>query len=228
MFKKERNQQTEGDKSDALNVIKNWYEERYDYAITQRNILLLILLVITVFTAILTLVIAFVINSKTFDPFVIQIDETTGEAKIVKPIDSSTLSGNETLAKYFIKKYVVARETYNFVDFDNITRQTIKLLSTQPIYRQYIGYALDEERSPFVKYGANNSTFLVVKSWSRLEGQKYLLRFSIHETTEQRNVYHKIAIVEFDYVTMTLTEDELDINPIGFQVIGYRVDDDNS
>ena len=35
-------------------------------------------------------------------------------------------------------------------------------------------------------------------------------------------------MVQFEYVPMQVTEEESDINPMGFLVTGYRVDDDNS
>ena len=43
-----------------------------------------------------------------------------------------------------------------------------------------------------------------------------------------RDRYNKIAVVEFKYIPMELTEKDKDINPLGFQVTGYRVDDDSS
>jgi type IV secretion system protein VirB8 len=55
-----------------------------------------------------------------------------------------------------------------------------------------------------------------------------MLRFSINETAGARKVFNKIAIVEFDYLPMELTDSDRDTNPIGFQITGYRVDDDNS
>ena len=57
---------------------------------------------------------------------------------------------------------------------------------------------------------------------------KYILRFSINETAQARRIYNKIAVVEFKYIPMELTEKDTDINPLGFQVTGYRVDDDSS
>jgi type IV secretion system protein VirB8 len=54
-----------------------------------------------------------------------------------------------------------------------------------------------------------------------------MLRFSINETAGDRKVFHKIAVISFDYVAMQLTDAERDINPVGFQVNGYRVDNDN-
>ena len=167
-------------------------------------------------------------DTKRFDPFVIQIDDTTGMAQIVNPVSSSVLGGNEALAQYFIKKYVIARETYNPVDFSSVAHKTIKLLSANSIYWDYRGYLKNDDVNPSIKYGQKNTTFLVVKSWSKLSEYKYILRFSINETAGARASFNKIAVVEFKYLPMELTEKEKDINPIGFQVIGYRVDDDSS
>lgn len=222
--RKEEPVQTEG----KLASMRNWYEERYDNIIVQRNLLFLLLLVLLCLSIVSTGVVAYVVNAKKFDPFVIQIDDTTGMAKVVNPISSEILSGNEALAQYFIKKYVTARETYNPVDFTTEAQKVIRLMSTNSIYWEYRGYIKNEETNPAIRYGQKNTTFMIVKSWSKLSNNKYILRFSINETAGAENVFNKIAVVEFQYVPMELTEAEKDINPVGFQVTGYRVDDDNS
>jgi type IV secretion system protein VirB8 len=173
-------------------------------------------------------VVAYVVNTKRFDPFVIQIDDTTGMAKVVNPINSSVLSGNNSLAQYFIKRYVISRETYNPVDFETEAMKTVRLLSASSIYWSYRGYLKSNEVNPTIKYGQKNTTFLIVKSWSKLDAKKFMLRFSVNETAGNRMVFNKIAVVEFDYLPMELTDSDRDTNPIGFQVTGYRVDDDNS
>jgi len=215
---------------DAQSVkrIRNWYEERYDNITVQRNLLFVLLLILLCLSIVSIGVVAYVVNTKRFDPFVIQIDDTTGMAKIVNPISSSVLNGNEALAQYFIKKYVVARETYNPVDFDTEAKKTVRLLSSNSIYWDYRGYLKNEAVNPSIKYGQKNTTFLVVKSWSSLSKNKYILRFSINETAGARRTFNKITVVEFKYIPMELTEKDKDINPIGFQVTGYRVDDDSS
>lgn len=214
--------------SSDVQKVRNWYEERFETITVQRNLLFVLLLILLCLCIVSIGVVAYVINTKKFDPFVIQIDDTTGIAKVVNPISSNVLSGNEALAKYFIKKYVTARETYNPVDFDSEALKTVRLLSTNAVYWNYRGYLRNEDNNPAIKYGQKNTTYLAVKSWSKLSEQKYILRFSITETAQNRNTYNKIAIVEFDYVPMELTEKDRDVNPIGFQVTGYRVDDDNS
>ena len=211
-----------------MNKLKNWYDERYENIVVQRNLLFVLLLILLCLSVVSIGVVAYVINIKRFDPFVIQIDDTTGMAKIVNPISSSILSGNEALAQYFVKKYVNARETYNPVDFDTEAEKNVRLLSSNSIYWEYRGYLRNEEVNPSIRYGQKNTTFMIVKSWSKMDKNKYLLRFSINETAGARAVFNKIAVVQFDYVAMALTEKDKDINPIGFQVIGYRVDDDSS
>jgi type IV secretion system protein VirB8 len=208
--------------------MKNWYAERYDSIVVQRNVMFIFLLIL-LFLSILSIgMIAYVLNTKRFDPFVIQIDDTTGMAKIVNPISSTVLSGNEALAQYFIKKYVIARETYNPVDFSTEARKVVRLLSTNSVYWNYRGYLRNEEVNPDVIYGQKNTTYLLSKSWSKISESKYMFRFSINETSGSRRVFNKIAVIEFQYVPMELTESEKEINPVGFQVTGYRVDDDNS
>ncbi|MFK7973317.1 MAG: virB8 family protein [Rickettsiaceae bacterium] len=208
--------------------INNWYEERHDTIVVQRNVLLVIVIIL-LFLSIVTIgAIAYVVNSKSFYPFVIQIDNKTGVAEIVNPVSSTVLSGNEALAEYFIKRYVTSRETYNAVDFDTEARKVVRLLSSNAVYLEYLGYVKNETVDPSVKYGQKNSTFLLVKSWSKLAENKFILRFSINETAGNKQTFNKIAVIEFKYVPMELTNKDRDINPIGFQVTGYRVDDDSS
>ena len=223
-----QSQTAEDNQAQSVKETRNWYEERFDNITVQRNLLFILLLVLLCLSIVSIGVVAYVINTKRFDPFVIQIDDTTGMAKIVNPINSKILNGNEALAQYFIKKYVVARETYNPVDFTTLAKKTVRLLSANSIYWEYRGYLRNEEVNPAIKYGQKNTTFLVVKSWSKLSDNKYILRFSTNETAQARRVYNKIAVVEFKYIPMELTEKDKDINPLGFQVTGYRVDDDSS
>lgn len=214
--------------SDKSKAIRNWYQDRFDNAIVQRNILFFLFIILLVLAIASVIGVAIIVNSKQFDPFVIQIDESTGTAKIVNPISSEVLDGNEALAKYFIKKYVIARETYNPVDFSTEAQKNIRLFSSSSIFWNYLGYIKNKEINPTIMYGQKNTTFLIVKSWTKLDKRRYMLRFSINETAGDKRVFNKLAVVDFDYVPMELTEAERDINPIGFQVKGYRVDDDNS
>lgn len=214
--------------STQVKHLRNWYEERFDNISVQRNLLFLLLIILLFLSIIAIGAVTYVINTKRFDPFVIQIDDTTGIAKIVNPISLNVLGGNEALAQYFIKRYIISRETYNPVDFNTEAKRIVRLMSSNTIYSQFRGYLKNEAVDPTIKYGQKNTTFLVLKSWSKLADRKYMMRFSINETSGGMKVFNKLAVVEFAYLPMELNENDKDINPVGFQVTGYRVDDDSS
>lgn len=207
---------------------KNWYEERASKIKVQRNLLLVLVLILMLLVAVCVIAVTFIVSSKEFDPFVIQINDNTGAATIVNPITSEILNGNDALARYFIKKYLISRETYNPVDFKDGARQIVRLFSTNDIYNNFIGYIRNKDIDPTIKYAQGNTTFLVIKSWSMVEKNKYMVRYSINETSGSKTIYNKISVVNFQYVPMELTEQDRDANPVGFQINGYRVDNDNS
>ena len=221
-FKKDDSQQSSSVKD------RTWFDDRYYSIVIQRNILL-VLLVFSILAVIVSVFsISYVATSKDFQPFVIQVQKDTGITTIVNPSGSELLDGNDALARYFIKEYVSARETYNSVDFSTRARTMIKWMSNGDIYSQYLGYIRNDENNPSVIYGTDNTTYLKTKSWSKLPDGTFVYRFSVHETAGQQRVFNKIAIINFEYDAIELSESQQDINPVGFTVTGYRVDNDNS
>lgn len=205
-----------------------WATERYESILTQRNLFVFITIIALVGLSISMLSAVKIMNSKEIMPFVIQVDESTGTTTIVNPLGSEILNGNDSLSRYFIKKYISARETYNAADFDTVALKFVKLTSTDNLYFSYYRYISNKDTDPRKLFGTANSSYMKIKSWSKLENDKFICRFSVHETSGGLRVWNKIAIVKAHYVPMELDPDEQDMNPVGFQVTDYRVDDDDS
>ena len=208
----------------------NWYLDRYDSISAQRNVLFLLTLLSLVCAGIGIFAVSYISTSKSFQPFVVQIEEGTGATKVVDPLSSDILSGNQALAQYFIKEYLIARETYNPVDYQRNVTKVVRLFSSDSVYKQFVGYISQPGNNPEERYKKDNTTYLRIRSWSTLDGnsKKYMVRFTIQETAGAMQRYNKIATIEYDYVPMQLTNQDRDINPVGFQVQGYGVNDDNS
>lgn len=228
LFKKAPARQEGNENADGINSSKTWFEERYEIALIQRNVMVMVAIFCLLAVSISVIGITKISLSKEFDPFVIQIDDNTGAARVVNPISLDVLSGKEELSKYFMKKYLIARETYNPVDFDTYAKKILRLLSTPQIYGIYLNYIRNKDNDPTILYGNKNTTSIMVKSWSKLDEGRYIVRFSITESSGSMKVYNKISVIEFQYAAMNLTDEERDVNPVGFQVTAYRVDDDNS
>jgi type IV secretion system protein VirB8 len=216
--------------ANSSSSVKSWYVERYDAILAQRNILLVFAGISIIAVGIAIFAVSKIVSTKTFHPIVIQVEESTGRTIIVNPINSEILGGNEALARYFIYKYLIARETYNAADFDTLAKKTVRLFSKGEVYGQYLNYILNQNNDPKKKYGNNSSTTLKIKSWNSLDkdGKKMIVRFAVTEVGASQRVYNKIAVLEYDYVAMESTDNDTEINPVGFQIQTYRVDDDNS
>lgn len=207
---------------------RNWFEERYETILVQRNMVVVLAALLLLLAIVAVASVTYIINIRQFDPFVIQIDDTTGLAKIVTPTGSEVISGDDAIAKYFMQRYIKARETYNPVDFETRARQTVRLLSSNNVYWAYRGFLRDETKNPSIIYGQKNTTYIDIKSWSEIAPKQFLVRFSITESGGAKRVFNKVAVIKYDFIAMELTDEEFEINPIGFQIIGYRVDEDNS
>jgi type IV secretion system protein VirB8 len=228
LFNKDANTDSAPHSRKEVVAMRSWYEERYETTLIQRNLLAIFAVICAIVVVLSVISVTKIATSKKFDPFVIQVEESTGLARVVTQANTDALSMDDSLTRYFIKRYLIARETYNPVDFGKQATTVIKLLSSGPIFWGYRIYINNKENDPSVRYGQNNSTYLKIRSWSKIEDKKYIVRFVVHENSGEGKSYNKIAIIEYDYVAMELKEAERDINPVGFQITGYRVDDDNS
>ena len=206
-----------------------WSDDRYNSMLAQRNLFLACMFISIACVIVAVLSIVRIVSMKRIDPFVIQVDQASGSISIVNHLTSDTLSAYDSLSRYFIKKYIEARETYNPVDFDTSAKRYIRLSSTDSIYSQYIRYITLDANNPKIKYNTKNTTYIKTKSWSKLDTNKHVCRFSVIETAGEGKVLNKIAIVEIQYQdVVNLAQEDQNFNPVGFTVIGYRVDDDNS
>ncbi|NDB82720.1 MAG: virB8 family protein [Alphaproteobacteria bacterium] len=203
----------------------SWYQDRYENVKLQRNIFALLGIIGGVCVIVSVLVVGQISLSKSFSPFVVQIEESTGYAKIVNPANSKLLSADDSLARYFLTKYVSARESYNIVDFDFNMKNVVRIFSSQNVYRDYIGYIRNPDNDPKTIYGYKNSIYIKIRSITTL-GDKYFIRFAVYDTTKDRQIASKIATATFNYLAMELQDSERDVNPVGFQITGYGVTDD--
>lgn len=212
---------------DAVSTTRNWYADRYEAIIVQRNILLLIVLLSLGLMIIGVLVLGKVTTSKTIEPFVLEIEEKSGLVNVVNPIPRKDLTTNEALNTYFIMKYLRARETYNPADYQYNYNTIVRLLSTSQIYSGFRQFINDNPRSPIKIYGNTTNTSLKVRSIQFLDPKSTVqIRFTIYENNSNNTRYNKIATINFTYRQMQMNSEERYVNPLGFQVTGYSVDDE--
>lgn len=173
--------------------------------------------------------IAFMMPLKESIPFLVRVDNVTGVPDIVTRMDEKTVTFDETMDKYWLARYVTARESYDWniiqKDYD-----TVGLLSSPNVAAQY-QQLFEGADSLEKRFG--NRTKVEVKIVSVVPNGRGI--GTVRFIKEARNVDDPVgasssitkwvATVGYEYKSVSLLrESSRFINPMGFQVNTYRVD----
>lgn len=206
---------------------KNWYSDRFEAVAIQRNILLLFLLLFTIIIIFCIFLIKEVTISKTVEPFVIEIEEKSGLTNVVNPTANKYLTTNEALNRHFIVRYITARETYDSnyykYNYDILT----KLFSSNGVYSSFRRSLYDSD-GPFTLYGKQQiKTDIKFRSIQFMpDGKTVQVRFTISEDAPQGRKFNKIATLTYEYKQLEMSVNDRYINPLGFTITAYRVDNE--
>ncbi len=210
---------------------KNWYNDKYQSVLVQRNFFA----VITLISLLTSLAFAFAIQNltplKSIEPFVIQVDEKSGITEVVDPATKQQLEASEAIDNFFVWQYVRARETHDVSD-NNRNREIVRVMSHPDIFtvfRQEISPQNPE--SAYTRLGdiGQRVTSDPVVTYLKDDDGKEVAQVRFIVTERRRNeapfTYNKIATLTFEYYELDLKRRERLINPLGFQVLKYRLDD---
>jgi type IV secretion system protein VirB8 len=212
---------------DLITDVKNWYSDRYEMLLVQRNILFLFVMIsiFSIFAGVF--VVGDIAAGKKIEPFIVEIEDKTGITNVVNPATREELTADEALQTYFLMKYVRARETYNSVDYEYNYKTVVRLLSAPKVYGEFWSYINSDPKNAISSYGTTNSTSLKLRSLQFPErGKTAQVRFTITEQAGSRLSFYKIATITYEFSVLELTTEERQVNPLGFQITNYSVADE--
>ncbi|MDO8360592.1 MAG: VirB8/TrbF family protein, partial [Devosia sp.] len=114
---------------------------------------------------------------KTVEPFVIRVDNATGIVETVSALNSTPARYDEAVTKYFLGRYVRAREGYSYPEAETNFR-TISLLSGQGEQARFAAwYRGSNPESPQVVQGRFGIATVRIKAISLLADNVASVRF---------------------------------------------------
>lgn len=168
-------------------------------------------------------------------PYLIAVNQVTGEAQVIDAVNRRSINYDELNAKYWAAKYVVARESYFYTllqtDYDSVFAMSTPDVSGQ--YNKMFEGTGNKQR----ELGADVEERVDVLSITLDPGvagvnlDRAIVRFK--KTT--RNVLRGIDTGTSQYVVTlsyrwvpSRTGREVDLlkNPLGFEVVAYRRDEE--
>lgn len=172
--------------------------------------------------SLLTLVL--ILPLKTFAPYVITVDRVTGYMEVTKGLIEGNLTQDEAITEANLVKYVSARERYN----PAILRENydlVSLFSSGKALSEHISlWNGKNPNNPSIVYGRQTNIDIKIQSVSFLSDKIASIRFlrEVHDGSQVKTSVWN-AVIEFQYSQKPLKMADRFSNPLGFQVISYRV-----
>lgn len=214
-----------------LSEQKNWYADRYQSALVQRNILAAVTMVALLATLFSAISVSQLTPLKSVQPFVVQIDDKTGVTKVVDPLKQKEISADRSLKEYFVAQYIRARENYDPVNYKDYF-YTVRVMSDKNIYKDYREYMLPANpQSPVTLFGRHSQRRVDILSMNFVNENSAQVRIRSSyggAAKDELNMEPKIYIIyiSFEFVKLDLNAEERYINPVGFQVTNYVIDEE--
>jgi type IV secretory pathway component VirB8 len=171
---------------------------------------------------ILTVAIIVMLPLKERVPYLIRENSTSGAIDVVGKLEGANVEYSEVRDKYWLAQYVQQRETYDWFILNRDYHATL-LLSDAPVAQAYASQyggenGLDKNKDA-VKISVKILSIVLSKSGGAT------IRFEKHYNGSLGSTQIWVATVNYKYDSnIKSTEQDRLINPFGFLVTSYRVD----
>jgi type IV secretion system protein VirB8 len=204
---------------------EDWFYDRYQSARVNGNRWFVTAIVFGAIACLAVVALIALMPLKAVQAFLVEVNNASGEVRVLKPFDVAEFGSSDAVAKAFLARYVISRETYDPQDLKE-NYQAVRLMS-DPAEGLRVDTQLSPTNpaSPLNRYQTHTIRTVRVKSVSFLNRRTAQVRFTSTETmrtSKRENAW--VAIVSFRFVNLPETEEERFINPLGFQVTAYRLD----
>ena len=173
------------------------------------------------------LALAFLAPLKTVQPITLLVDRQTGFVQALDPLTPKRVTADAALTQSFLAQYVAAREGFDRATVA-VDYRKVALWSADRARSGYLAQMpATNPASPFQRYPAGTVVTAAVKSVSRLEQGTALVRFDTQVTgrgAQASAPQSWISVVRFRFSDAPMSLSDRLVNPLGFQVVGYRRD----
>lgn len=209
------------------------FETSVKYLIEQSNKKAWLIAIVSVFITLLSILAVLVLTPlKTVESYVIRVDNTTGMVDILTTLDEKQITQNEALDKHFIGQYIKAREGY-FFDMLNQDYIFTQLLSSPEVAESYRAIysgenSRDSRLGSFTKVEVNILSVVLGESNGIKTATARINLKSTNKNSKEESLSTKVITLSYKYLLNEMQEKNRILNPLGFKVLTYRIDEEIS
>jgi type IV secretion system protein VirB8 len=170
--------------------------------------------------------IAIMLPLKEVVPYTVLVDKQTGYVETARGVQLGALAEDQAVVESMLAQYVLARETFDPADFKE-RYERVALWSLGPARDQYVGqYQSGSADSILNDVRPGTTVKVAVKNIELLTDGTARVRFE----TQRRDVNARPVttdwqtVVSYRFTGAPMKNEDRLLNPLGFQVTGYRRD----
>jgi type IV secretion system protein VirB8 len=164
---------------------------------------------------------------KTVEPYTLMVDRTTGYVQALKPLDQTKIAPDTALTQSFLVQYVIAREGFDSATL-NANYRKVALFSADTARSSYLQQMqVSNPQSPLVLYPRTTTIDVRVRSVSPISSNAAMIRFETVRSdagAQPQPPSAWVAVIRYRYSNAPMSLENRFVNPLGFQVTGYRKD----
>lgn len=159
---------------------------------------------------------------KSYEPYLISVDEQTGYLKEIRPLAQGNLQQDEAVTTANIVRFIRNRENFDLYTIKQ-NHYIAQLLSTGSVQNDF-NKILDpnNKQNLIKKYGQRVKITTFIKSVSKLNNSTYSVRFkTVNKENTTTLTQHWVSILRMKYTQKPMSNEYRFDNPLGFQVTSY-------
>lgn len=205
---------------------RKWEQDELRAAINSKRLAWTVAFVASIGMIVSVIAVAALAPIKTVEPFLVRVDNSTGIIDTVSSLRDAPEYLDDAMARYFVAKYVRARESYSrsTVEFNHRTVSTMSTANVQQAYQGWISG--NNPDSPQHIYGPAGIVSVEIRSVQLVRPGLASVRYmQTAEYQQSRTTRHFIATVVYEVLPEAqLSIQQRLINPVAFAVTEYRTD----
>ena len=211
-------------KEDHFEKGETWENEIVANAIQSKKRAWIIAIISLLIALISIVIVLLLFPTKREVPYVVTVDRSTGFTEVTKTLQASGISEDQAVTESNLVKYVSAREQYIPAMLKN-NYDLISLMSGKQALKEYRSlWDAQNPKNPSVQHGQKTFIDIKIKSIQFITKKIATVRFQREKrVNEQLIISDWVATIEFQYSQKPMKTKDRFSNPLGFQVINYRL-----
>lgn len=217
---------------------KHWYQDKYQHVLVQRNVLAVIALIALLVSLTSVFAVKRLAPLKTVEPYLLQIDDKSGIVQTVDTAERNIYAASEVVDRYFVSRYIYARETYNFSVLRN-NYEIVRVMSTPDLFygfRKAVDPSNENSLAAVFKTTGQRDVKFASISYihnpplpngeverypAKIMQARIIVSDKVPNAADSQTRY--VVTITFEYAKLDLNQEEMLINPLGFQVVSYQI-----